>query len=161
MATASTLQYLESSDSAGTSYGVTPSNRRVVETFIASGAIAQGAWVSLDLGKSADGDKSLFVVEADTNEAGDPEAVIGVAIEGGAAAAGDRVQVQIAGLVDAKVDGSSPNIAIGDALFASTAAGVAVALTDATGGNVKGVIGTACEAASGATTVLCLITRKF
>jgi len=160
MATNNILQYLEQLDSAGADYGVTPSNRRVVETFIANGAIADGAWVSLDIDESGDGAKSLFVVEADGNGTG-TQAVVGVAIDGGAAAAGDKVNVQICGLVSAKVDGSSPNIAIGDALFISNTAGVAIAATDASGANIKGICGTACEAATGAASKLVLITRKF
>lgn len=159
MATNNILQYLEELDAEGNDYGVTPSNRRVVETFIANGAIAANAWVSLDIDETGDGAKSLYVVEADGNGTG-TQAVVGVALAG-ASAAGDKVQVQICGLVDAKVDGSSPNIAIGDALFISDTAGVAIAKTDASGANIKGVIGTACEAASGAASVLCLITRKF
>ena len=159
MATNNILQYLEELDANGVDYGVTPSNRRVTEIFIANGAIADGAWVSLDIDETGDGAKSLFVVEADGNGTG-TQAVVGVAL-GGASAAGDKVKVQICGLVEAKVDGSAVNIAIGDALFISDTAGVARAYTDATAANIKGVIGTAAAGSTAAESILCLITRKF
>jgi hypothetical protein len=159
MATNNILQYLEELDADGNDYGVTPSNRRQVETFIANGAIADGAWVSFDIDEAGAGAKSLYVVEGDGNGTG-TQAVFGVAL-GGAAAAGDKVKVQICGLVSAKVDGSSPSIAIGDALFISDTAGVAIAATDASGANINAIVGTACEASSGAGSILCLIARKF
>ena len=64
MATNTLLQYLQSDDGSGVALGITPSNRRQVERFIASGTIAAGDIVCLDITKTADGDKSLFVTKA-------------------------------------------------------------------------------------------------
>lgn len=153
MSTSKILQYLESGNSSATSH------RAEFETFIASGAIALGAWVSFDTSKSVAGDKTLYVVEADAN-ATDTRACFGVAAEA-AAAAGDKVKIQIAGLVSAKVDGTSPVIAAGDALFLSDTAGVAIAKTDATGANVRPQIGTAIGTANNAASIICLIHKKF
>tara|TARA_R100000664_G_C2758928_1_gene148203 strand:+ start:2062 stop:2511 length:450 start_codon:yes stop_codon:yes gene_type:complete len=102
MATATILQSLN--DSANQS-GVTASNRRQVESFIASAAIAANDLVCLDFSKSDDGDKALFIKKADSGD-GETVAAIGFALN--TAAAGETCEVTIAGLhVSANVDAST------------------------------------------------------
>jgi hypothetical protein len=48
MSTSSLIQYLQATDGAGATLGLTPSNRRVRETFIASSTITAGQWVALE-----------------------------------------------------------------------------------------------------------------
>lgn len=139
MATSSLIQYLDSTDAAGTTLGLTPSNRRIEETFIASAAITAGQWVALDLTVAlSDGDKSLKVAPADGNGsagAGPPaitslnSIVVGVALT--AAAAGEKVEVVTRGMCEASVTESGSGINIGDALQISNTAGVAVLTTGA------------------------------
>ena len=65
MASATYLQSLDSVYEDGTSRGVTPSNRRQIETFIAKEVIAIGDWVAFDIAATADGDVTLGVFKAD------------------------------------------------------------------------------------------------
>jgi hypothetical protein len=147
MATSTLLQYLEPTDGSGVALGVTPSNRRQVETFIASEAIAANDLVSLDLSKTDDGDKALYVVKADTGTATDTFAV-GFALDA-AAAAGDNIQVTIAGVhKDANVDGST---AAGTRLVVGSTAGrasIAVDINEGGSGTVaqRPIIAVAVEA---------------
>ena len=118
MATNTLLQYLQADDGSGVALGVTPSNRRQVERFIASSAISAGDIVALDISKTADGDKSLFVVQADTGD-GLTTLTIGVALED--AAANEDLNVVIRGFVkDANV---ATGGAIGDRIVGSNTAG--------------------------------------
>lgn len=112
MSTQNIIQYLETSQynalpSGGTTpVGVGAMNRRQVETFIASEAIAANDLVSLDLSKTGDGDKGIFIVKADSGTATDTCA-IGFALNG-ATAAGETVDVTVAGIhVSANVDGAT------------------------------------------------------
>jgi hypothetical protein len=91
MATANTLQYLNTAADGSTSG---TSNRRQVETFLAGGTIAVGDAVAIDLSKT-DSDKVLYVIEA---TAGAKALIIGIAIS--AAAANEPVQVVVSGYVD-------------------------------------------------------------
>jgi len=104
-------------------------NRRKVETFIASEAIAARDVVSLDGSQSADGDKALYIVKADTGT-GTDSIPVGVALDA-AAAAGDEVRVIVRGVAEANVAGTT---AAGSSLtIGSTAGQLAVyANTDTT-----------------------------
>ena len=124
MATNTLIQYLET-ERFGSLPGdpaeavpVSAMNRRQVETFVASEAIAAGDVVSLDLSKTADGDKGIFVSKADTGTATD-RAAVGVALAA-AAAEGDKVEVCVRGVCEANVDGAT---AAGDLLQISSTAG--------------------------------------
>tara|TARA_R100000664_G_C2758344_1_gene147127 strand:+ start:1981 stop:2439 length:459 start_codon:yes stop_codon:yes gene_type:complete len=133
MATNTLLQYLQSTDGDGVALGITPSNRRQVERFIASSAIAAGDIVALDITKTADGDKSLFVVKADTSK-GETTLTIGVALE--AAEADAELNVVIRGLVkDANVASGG---AVGDRIVGSGTAGRA---TQYAAGSSQAVLG--------------------
>jgi hypothetical protein len=140
MATSSLIQSLDATYSDGTtSVGLTPSNRRIEETFIANGTITAGQWVALDLTvANSDGDKSLKVVAADGNAAagaGPPaitstaSVVVGVALTG--ASTGQRVEVVTRGMCEASVTESGSGIAVGDALQISNTAGSAALTTGA------------------------------
>lgn len=102
MATQNLIQYLETEQynalpgQPNVGVGVSAMHRRQVETFIASEAIAANDLVSLDLSKTADGDKGIFVVQANTGTPTDSCAV-GFALNG-ATAAGEKVHVTIAGI---------------------------------------------------------------
>lgn len=119
MATSTLLQYMQPTDGSGVALGVTPSNRRQVERFIASGVIAAGDIVCLDITKTADGEKSLYVTKANT-ASGDTTLTIGVALEA-AAAANDELNVVIRGLCkDANV---ATGGGVGDRIVGSGTAG--------------------------------------
>ena len=97
MASATYLQSLDSVYEDGTSRGITPSNRRQTETFLASAAIAANDLVALDfttVGYS-DGDKALYIRKALDSEIS--QVAVGFALNA-ATAAGDRVEVTISGI---------------------------------------------------------------
>jgi len=125
MATQNIIQYLETSayfadqrEGSTTSIGVEAMNRRQVETFIASGAIAIGEAVSLDLSKTTGGDAMIHAIVGDDTTA-TKVACVGFALT--AAADGETVDVCIAGICEGKV---ANGVAIGDRLRLD-AAGVA------------------------------------
>ena len=124
MATSTLLQYLQSTDGDGNTVGVTPSNRRQVERFIASSAMAENDLVALDFSKTADGDKALYIIKADDSLIS--QVAIGFALNA-ATAAGDEVNVTIAGINE------SANVvnttAAGDRLIISSVAGQAKVVT--------------------------------
>lgn len=109
MATQNIIQYLETSQynalpSGGTvPVGVEAMNRRQIETFIASEPIGDREAVAFDITKFADGDKMIHVKRADGNDT-ERTAFVGIALSS-AAAAGDTIDVCIAGLCQAKTDG--------------------------------------------------------
>ena len=98
MATSTLIQFLAEGE------GLSTSNRRQEETFIAAEAITSGDAVSLDMSQGIDGDISLYVVQADTGTATD-RCFVGVALE--SAAANAQVRVCIAGPCEANVDGAT------------------------------------------------------
>ena len=63
MATNDLLQKLD----GGADFGVTTSNRRQTEVFIAKETVAVGDWVALDYGATDDGDVTLGIFKADGN----------------------------------------------------------------------------------------------
>ena len=93
MASSTQLQKLDGE----TDFGASTSNRRQVEIFLASAAIAKGEVVQLDDAKTG-ADRALYVRKASQTATGNGLAV-GVAIEA-AAAAGDLVRVVVAGYVE-------------------------------------------------------------
>ena len=125
MATQNIIQYLETSQynalpSGGTvPVGIEAMNRRQIETFIASEAIAVGDALSLDLAQTNNGDKAIFVMKADTG-VNAKRCGIGIAI-GAAAAAGDTVDVCIGGMAEAKVKAGT---AVGDRLSIYSTVGI-------------------------------------
>ena len=124
MATQNLLQRLDqASETTGSSADA--SNRRIEEEFIASEAITAGDFVCLDLSKSDDSDKILFVKKLTSTAA--TNLCVGVAI---AAAAEDaNVRVCIRGMISANVD---TGVAQGDRLVASSSAGRAEVYADVT-----------------------------
>ena len=124
MASATYLQSLDSVYEDGTSRGVTPSNRRQIETFIAKEVIAIGDWVAFDVGATADGDVTLGVYKADSNSVPIRPAV-GVALHA-ATAAEDKIEVCISGVCNASVgDNGGAGNAIGTPLETTGTAGTA------------------------------------
>jgi ApbE superfamily uncharacterized protein (UPF0280 family) len=106
MSSANVLQSLNTSADGA---GVTSSNRRVSEIFIATGAITAGATVVLDLAQADNSDKALYVKEGIA--AGVPVGVVENDY-----ADGEDVTVILRGYIEeAKVDGTVA-IAVGDAL---------------------------------------------
>ena len=89
------------------------SNRRQVETFIASGAITEAELLSFDLSKSLDSDKVLFVVPADLSS-DKTLGVVGVALN--SAVDGGKVECLLCGITYVNADAG---IAAGDALSVS------------------------------------------
>tara|TARA_R100000963_G_C4640767_1_gene104421 strand:+ start:458 stop:907 length:450 start_codon:yes stop_codon:yes gene_type:complete len=121
MATNTLLQSLNDSANQATSGS---SNRRQVETFLASAAIAANDLVCLDITKTADSDKALFIKKADTTT-GATIVAIGFALNA-AADAGDEVRVTIAGVHESAATSAS---AVGMRLMASSTAGRAIDYT--------------------------------
>jgi len=119
MATSTLLQCLNE----GSDFGVTASNRRQVEVYIAAETVAEKDGVSLDLAQSVDGDKALKIRKADTGTATD-KAFVGVVLKSaepdGSLDAGARIFVVVAGPVEANVDGAT---AAGNYLEISSTAG--------------------------------------
>jgi len=117
MATNDLLQRLDTA-ALTTGSSDAASDRRRTEKFIAAGAIAANDLVSFDLSQTADSDKMLKVVGADSGTA-TASIAIGAAL--GAAAAGDIVEVIVRGLATVAIDGSGTAVAAGDGLVLSGA----------------------------------------
>ena len=96
MATSTLVQFLGDGITSPTGAGADTSNRRQVETFIASGAIAKGDWVELDNSKTG-ADRALYAKECTTVGTKGNAGAIGVALA--AAAANEQVRVVVAGYV--------------------------------------------------------------
>jgi hypothetical protein len=125
MATSTLIQQL---GVAADGFGSSTSNRTQVETFIAGETLVVGDCVSLDLAKSADGDKGLIVVKGDTGTATDT-CVVGVVLRsvspGGTLTAGSAIEVVVRGLVLANVDAAT--VAGSRLIVGSTAGRLALA----------------------------------
>ena len=134
MATNTLLQSLNGSDNQATTGS---SNRRQVETFLASAPIAANDLVCLDLTKSANSDIPLYITKANRSAAATVVAV-GFALNA-ATAAGDEVRVTIAGIHESA---NVTAISAGDRLMASTVAGRAEAYT---GSESVPIIAYACD----------------
>ena len=120
MSTSTTLQYLDHENKDGETYGITASNRRQIETYIAGGTIAANDLVAFDFSKTTDAEVALTVVKADSGST-DSIAVVGFALAG--ASAGEKVDITVAGIhVSANVAGA---VAKGDRLSISAVAGQA------------------------------------
>jgi len=128
MATQNIIQYLETTQyyadqREGSTVAVGPAamNRRQVETYIASEAIAVGEAVSLDLSKTAEGDIMIHVKVAD-NATASAVAFAGFALTA-ATAAGETLDVCIAGVCEGLL---ANGVAAGDCLRLDTAGSVDV-----------------------------------
>ena len=113
MATNNLLQHLPMLGNATPFTDLNESNRRQVETFIASEAIAVNQAVCFDMAKADDAEKVVFVKVANTTAA--TACCIGVARE--AAAIGTRVDVVISGITEFIASGA---VTAGDSLSVST-----------------------------------------
>lgn len=125
MATQNIIQYLETTqyyadqrDGSTVAVGPAAMNRRQVETYIASEAIAVGEAVSLDLSKTAEGDIMIHVVVGD-NATATAGAFAGFALT--AAAEGETLDVCIAGVCEGLL---AAGVAVGDRLRLDTAGAV-------------------------------------
>ena len=115
MATQNLLQRLDTAeDTTGSSTNA--SNRRIEEVFIASEAITAGDFVCLDLSKSDDSDKILFVKKLNTTAI----TSLGVGVAIATVAADENVRVCIRGMISANVVST---VAQGDRLVSSSTAG--------------------------------------
>jgi len=130
MATSTLVQLLAAGEGADTS------NRRQIETFLASGAIAAGDWVELDNAKTG-ADRTLYVKECTGVATKGNAGAIGVALA--AAAADEQVRVVVAGYVaEASVAGAT---VAGDALVGpiGTAGRAEIEVPGTTTGAVCGI----------------------
>ena len=98
MATSTLVQFLGDGITTPTGAGADTSNRRQVETFISSGAIAKGDWVELDASKTG-ADRALYVKECVGVGTKGNAAAFGVALAA-VAAAGEQVRIVVAGYVE-------------------------------------------------------------
>lgn len=116
MATQNLLQRLDTAANT-TGSSADASDRRIEEVFIAAEAITLGDAVALDMAQTADSDKALKVVKADSGTATD-KLCIGIALAD--VSAGDNLRVCIRGFCEANVDGAT---AAGDLLQIGSTAG--------------------------------------
>lgn len=131
MATTTILQYLESAgvsaSGAVVQNGVSPLNRRQVETFLTETAITAGQLVAIDAAKLATdasgGLTSLTVITADFNSAPVRKVVVGVALQSvtGTATSPQPIQVCVRGVVTGVV--TTGVTAVGDTLILDSAGG--------------------------------------
>ena len=150
MATSTLVQFLEAGEPASTS------NRRQTETFIAGAAITAGDWVQVDTSQTGV-NKVLFAIQASAAFANGNPLVVGVALTA-AAAAGDTVEVCIAGFVESANVAAAVN-APGIALVVdNTSAGRAVALAAA---DTAGACGVSLAAASVGNVGSVLVYKQF
>jgi predicted RecA/RadA family phage recombinase len=117
MATNTLIQKLFGSDESGVGEDSSAvSNRRSIEKFRASEAIAAGACVSLDVSQASNGLKAMVIAEADGTD------YIPVGVAENAIASGEYGDVVLRGIVEeALTKGDVVNIAAGDRLTYSTA----------------------------------------
>ena len=159
MASATYLQSLDTVYEDGTSRGVTPSNRRQVETFIATEAIAIGEVVAFKFTNGSDpGLATLQIKKA----AADSHS-FGVALQA-AAASGDQIEVCIGGICEAKVKGAKNSgaqaISSGDFLALGDVAGTYYQYGAGTDASVDAIA--IDDVGSGATaTVSVIVIKKF
>jgi hypothetical protein len=101
---------LNSLNNAAAGGGITASDRRTLQTFIAGETLAIGDAVSLDLSQVSDADKALVVVKADSGTATDT-AFVGVVTKSldvdGALTVGKKIEVCVAGPCEANVDAAT------------------------------------------------------
>lgn len=128
MASATYLQSLDSVYENGDSRGITPSNRRQIESFIAAEPIAKNDMVCLDLAQTGAGKQVLYIKKANRST-GPTVLAIGFALEAATAAdvtAGKAIKVTVAG---AHLDA---------AVKTGAAAGARLIAPDVAGGGVAG-----------------------
>ena len=127
MASATYLQSLDSVYENGDSRGITPSNRRQIESFIVAEPIAKNDMVCLDLAQTGAGKQVLYIKTANRST-GPTCLAIGFALEAATAAdvtAGKAIQVTVAGAhLDAAV---VTGAAVGARLIAPDVGGGGVA----------------------------------
>ena len=159
MASATYLQSLDSVYENGDSRGVTPSNRRQIETFIAKEIIAIGDWVAFDIAATADGDVTLGVYKADSNSVPVRPAV-GVALHA-ATAAEDKIEVCISGVCNASVgDNGGAGSAIGTLLQTTTTAGTVDVASAASALPVCGILAEVIPGTGVGITIKRVVVRK-
>lgn len=98
MATTDIVNYL------ATGEGTDVMSRRKVQTFIAGGSITANDAVAYDFSQSVDGDKALYVVQADIDVA-TAKCFAGIALD--TAASGEEVRVVVRGIAEANVDAAT------------------------------------------------------
>ena len=156
MATSTLVQFLGDGITSPTGAGADTSNRRQVETFISSAAIAAGDVVMLDTLKTG-ADRVLYIKQASAVATGNPLA-IGVALNA-AAAAGEQVRVVVAGYVEGVNCSAAGATAAGKPLVAGTVAGE---VEEANTTDTSGLFGVALEPFGGATNSVAIhIFKRF
>ncbi len=150
------IQYLEGEAADGTALGPEVSNRREVETFLATGTIVKGDVVMSAVAVS--GAKRALSVLQCANVATGNALAIGVALN--AATAGQRVDVVTSGYVEG-VNCTAGTIAAGAPLSAGKAAAGQVETSAA--GDLAGCFGVAMEAKGATTTnkVAIMVKKQF
>jgi hypothetical protein len=158
MATSTLVQYLNTTTNlaAGgtTQVGVTPSNRRQVESFLTRTAIVKGQLVAVDVSLMATdatgGLTAATVIAADFNSATVQKIVVGVALESvtGTATSPQDVQVVVRGPATA-VPLATVGCAVGDPLVLDTAGATGACMVN-TAANIGHVFGYALETVAAA-----------
>jgi len=162
MATNTLIQKLFGADESGVGEDSNAvSNRVQHETFRAGEAISAGACVSMDVSASSNGERAMIVFEADSTDA----VPVGVYDGSADAAEGDYIRVCIKGIVEeALVNGSGTTVAVGDALYISSAGKLAAQEIDEGGAatlNLKPPVAIAMEASSSDGTSRVLVIKNF
>ena len=153
MATATTLQSLNTDADFGGVNASGSSNRRQTEIFLAKETLVVGDWVAFDFAATADSDVTLGVFKADGNST-PVRTPFGVVLRSaettGALTSGSRIEVVTAGVCDALTDDAAgAGIALGTILKIGSTAGVAQTASAGSAQPVCGVLAETVPAASG------------
>lgn len=165
MATSTLLQSLNTDADFGGVNAIGSSNRRQEEIFLAKETLAVGDWVAFDLAATADSDVTLGVFKADGNSS-PVRTPFGVVIRSaeptGVLTAGARVEVCIAGVVDAFVsDNGGAGLAIGTLLQITNTAGLADLASAASAQPVCGILAETVAPAAGNTQKRVVVIKQF
>ena len=153
MATATTLQSLNTDADFGGVSAAASSNRRQVEIFLAQETLVVGDWVAFDFAATADSDVTLGIFKADANST-PVRTPFGVVLRSaepeGTLTSGSRIEVVTAGVCDALTDDAAgAGIALGTILKIGSTAGVAQTASAGSAQPVCGVLAETVPAAAG------------
>ena len=153
MATATTLQSLNTDADFGGVSAAASSNRRQVEIFLAQETLVVGDWVAFDFAATADSDVTLGIFKADGNST-PVRTPFGVVLRSaeptGTLTSGSRIEVVTAGVCDALTDDAAgAGIALGTILKIGSTAGVAQTASAGSAQPVCGVLAETVAPAAG------------
>lgn len=136
MATSTLIQFLGDAVTDPSGIAGDTSNRRQVETFLASAAITAGQWVSFDYDKT-DADRCLYVKVTDTSGGAVAIGVPSIGVALSTVAAGAQIRVVVAGYVEGASVATGATKGLALALDTTTSGRATIA--DAANVNICGI----------------------